>query len=82
MKDELTIGLFATMLNNRLEEKRNSPNPPFTFGYSYYGGTYAKTKKAFQSFAMVPQDKQLDALKMLVEENERVKAFGFTAATI
>jgi zinc protease len=82
VKEELTIGLFATMLNNRLEEKRNSPNPPFTYGYSYYGETYAKTKKAFQSFAMVPQDKQLDALKLLVEENERVKAFGFTAGEL
>lgn len=82
MRDELVIGLFATMLNNRLEEKRNSPNPPFTYGYSYYGSTFAKTKNAFQSFAMVPQDKQLDALKILVEENERVKAYGFTSGEL
>jgi len=77
-RDELVEGLFTTMLNNRLEEKRNSPTPPFTFGYTYHGGTWARTKEAFQSFAMVAQDKQLDALKVLVEENERVKKFGFT----
>ena len=77
-KNELIEGLFATMLNNRLEEKQNSPTPPFTYGYTYHGGTYARTKEAFQSFAMVSQDKQLDALKVLVEENERVRAFGFT----
>ena len=77
-RDELIEGLFTTMLNNRLEEKQNSSTPPFTFGYTYHGGTYARTKEAFQSFAMVAQDKQLDALKVLVEENERVKKFGFT----
>ncbi|MVO08717.1 insulinase family protein [Flavobacterium sp. TP390] len=77
-RDELIEGLFTTMLNNRLEEKQNSPTPPFTFGYTYHGGTWARTKEAFQSFAMVGQDKQLDALKVLVEENERVKKFGFT----
>ncbi len=81
-KEQLVIGLFSTMLNNRLGELQNSPNPPFTYGYSYYGGTFAKTKNAFQSFAMVPQDKQLDALKVLVQENERVKAFGFTQSEL
>ena len=77
-RDELIEGLFTSMLNNRLEVKQNSSTPPFTFGYTYHGGTYARTKEAFQSFAMVAQDKQLDALKVLVEENERVKKFGFT----
>ncbi|NHN26424.1 insulinase family protein [Flavobacterium jejuense] len=77
-RDEIVEGLFTTMLNNRLEEKQNSSTPPFTFGYTYHGGTFARTKEAFQSFAMVAQDKQLDALKVLVEENERVKKFGFT----
>lgn len=77
-RDNLVEGLFTTMLNNRLEEKQNSSNPPFTYGYTFHGGTWARTKEAFQSFAMVGQDKQLDALKVLIEENERVKKFGFT----
>lgn len=78
LREGLVRGLFSTMINNRLDELRNSPNPPFTFGNSYHGSTYAKTKDAYQSFAMVSEDKQLDALKVLVTENERVKAFGFT----
>lgn len=77
-KEYLAKGLFSTMLNNRLEELQNSPNPPFNFGYTYHGGTYARTKEAFQSFAMVAQDKQIEALKVLVRENERVRQFGFT----
>ncbi|HYD90037.1 MAG TPA: pitrilysin family protein, partial [Flavobacterium sp.] len=42
-------GLFSTMLNNRLEELRNSPTPPFTYGYTYHGETWARTKEAYQS---------------------------------
>ena len=81
-KKELTEGLFATMLNERLQELQNSPNPPFNFGYTYHGETFARTKEAFQSFAMVAQDKQLEALKVLVKENERVKQYGFTQAEL
>jgi zinc protease len=77
-KNYLSKALFATMLNNRLEELRNGTNPPFTYGYSYHGGTWARTKNAFQSVAMVPEDKQVEALSILVTENERVKKFGFT----
>jgi zinc protease len=80
--DNLKRGLFSTMLNNRLEELVNSANPPFTYGYSYYGDTWARTKKGYQSFAMAPEEKQLDALKVLVEENLRVKKYGFTASEL
>ncbi|MDN3676180.1 insulinase family protein [Flavobacterium paronense] len=77
-KDELVEGLFTTMLNNRLNELTNSPNPPFTYGFSYHGGTFARLKEGYQSFAMVDENKQISALKVLVTENERVKKFGFT----
>ena len=78
-KDVLIEGLFSTMLNNRLNQLTNSPTPPFTYGFTYHGGTFARDKEAFQSFAMIDENKQLEALKILVSENERVKKFGFTA---
>lgn len=77
-RKDLVEGLFTTMINNRLDELTNSPTPPFTYGYSYHGGTYARTKEAYQSFAMAQEDKQISALKVLVTENERAKKFGFT----
>ncbi|WP_416442144.1 M16 family metallopeptidase [Leeuwenhoekiella sp. A16] len=76
-KDLVVRGLFSTMLNNRLDELRNSANPPFVFGYSYYGGTYARDKNAYQSFANTSEKGQLAGLKALLEENERVKRYGF-----
>jgi zinc protease len=81
-KSDLIDGLFSTMLNNRLTELSNSPTPPFTYGYSYHGGTFARTKEAYQSVAMSAEDKQIDALKVLVTENARVKKFGFTGGEL
>lgn len=77
-RSDLIESMFSSMINNRLQEKQNSPNPPFNYGFSFHGSTYADTKDAFQSFAMCAADKQLEALKTLLEENERVLKFGFT----
>lgn len=74
----LIENLSTQMLNNRLRELVNSNNPPFTFGSVYHGGTYARTKEAFQGFAMVKEGNQVNALKVLLEETERAKRFGFT----
>ncbi|SDR66807.1 M16 family metallopeptidase [Christiangramia echinicola] len=76
-KKQLERSMFSTMINNRLQELANSTTPPFTYGYSYHGGTYSPLKDAYQSFAMTGENDQLTALKALVTENERVKRFGF-----
>ncbi|WP_116789628.1 M16 family metallopeptidase [Flavobacterium psychrotrophum] len=78
----LSEGLFSTMLNNRLEELTHTPTPPYTFGYSYHGRSWVRPKEAYQSYAMTQDSKQLDALKTLVEENLRVKKFGFTQSEL
>lgn len=82
LKDYMVKGLFSSMLNNRLSELTNSPNPPFTYGYTYHGETWARTKEAYQSFAMTQEDKQLDALKVLVDESQRVKKYGFNESEL
>ena len=76
-KRQLEKNMFSSMINNRLEELANSSNPPFTYGFSYYGGTYSPKKNAYQSFAMTGENSQLEALKALITENERVKRYGF-----
>lgn len=77
-KEQIKSRLFSTMINNRLDEIANSPNPPFTFGFSYYGGIVNDKKMAFTSFAVPTNNNQLRALEVLLEENERVKKHGFT----
>ncbi|MGL2963028.1 M16 family metallopeptidase [Flavobacterium sp. RSB2_4_14] len=79
LRDVAIEALFTTMLNNRLNELTNSPTPPFTYGFTYHGETFARNKEAFQSFAMIDEKKQIEALKVLVTENQRVKKYGFNA---
>ena len=76
-RKSMVENLFSQMINNRLDEIRNGENPPFVYGFTYYGGTYARTKNAFQSQAMTSPTGQLDALKTLLVENERVRKHGF-----
>ncbi len=76
-REGIVRGLFSQLINNRLGELRNSPKPPFVFGFSFYGGTFARTKNAYQSIAQTSAEGQLDGLKALLMENERVKRFGF-----
>ena len=81
-KDEYRKGilhqLFSSMLNARLDELRNSPNPPFNYGMGYYGSSEARTKNAFQMFAMVDETGQLKGLETLLTEAQRIKHHGFT----
>ena len=69
--------LFTQMINNRLNDLTNNENPPFIYGYSYHGGTIVKTKQAYQSVAATSATGQLRGLETLLEENERVRRFGF-----
>jgi zinc protease len=77
LREELVNGLFSQMMNNRLQELTTKPNPPFIFGSSSYGGFGIRGKNAYSSFAGTAPDGQLKALETLLEENQRVKLFGF-----
>lgn len=70
-------GLFATMINERLAEIGNNPNPPFNYGYSYHGAGWSRNKTAYQSYSMSDPANQLRAFETLVVENERVRRHGF-----
>lgn len=70
--------IFGTMLDERFSDLVNSKTPPFLYGSSIYQGVGVKTKKAFQSTAVTAEGKQIEGLKALLTENERVKKFGFT----
>ncbi|WP_298899928.1 pitrilysin family protein [uncultured Psychroserpens sp.] len=80
-RDNMVEGLFTQMINNRLREYSNKPNPPFIFGFSFHGGIIGN-KEAYQSIAQTNETGQLEALKTLLEENERVKRFGFNASEL
>jgi len=73
--------LYSRMLNNRLSELTQQGDPPFVYGYSYYGNV-VRTMDAYVSLAVAGNDKLLDAVEALTQENERVERHGFTATEL
>lgn len=73
--------LFNTMLSNRLQELTKQADPPFQFGFSNAGGFIGKYD-AFQSFVVAKSGALERGLKAVLDENERVKKFGFTATEL
>lgn len=51
-RHQLIQQLFATMINNRLDEKRNEPNPPFAFAGANHGMYWSPKKKPIPSMQL------------------------------
>lgn len=75
------VSMAMNMLNNRLNELRQTANPPFTSASAEYGNYFlAKTKEALALDASSKIDGIDLAMKTVLEEAERARRFGFTAS--
>ena len=74
--DDIKRDLFGMMINSRLDELRNTSNPPFIRAYSGYSSNLGDID-VFRSSASSAEGKSIDALKALAIESERVFRFGF-----
>ncbi len=74
--------LVSTMYNNRMEELTQKANPPFIYGYGYYGTFFiSDTKDAWTTYAVAKDKDGIDeALNAMVAENKRMQQYGFTAS--
>jgi zinc protease len=73
----LLEGLFASMLNMRLDEIREKPDAPFLRAGAG-GGKWIKAKEFFNLNAEVKENGHLAGFKALLTEVERVRRHGFT----
>ncbi len=74
---DVVYRLYTGMLNQRLDELKQSAEPPFFFGSTGYG-SMVRTKSNYSSFAVVGENGVENGLKALVIENERARRHGFT----
>ena len=74
--------LISTMYNNRMEELTQKANPPFIYGYGYYGTFFiSNTKDAWTTYSVAKDKDGIDeALNAIVAENKRMQQYGFTAS--
>ena len=76
---QYVLNMAINMLNSRLNELRQTANPPFTSAGAGYGEYFlAKTKEAFSLTANSKIDGVDLAMKTILEEAERARRFGFT----
>lgn len=73
--------LYNGMINARLSELTKKADPPFMFGYTGYF-SMVRTKASYGSFAVTSNGKEINALKALITENERVKRYGFNQSEL
>ncbi|MEM9673350.1 MAG: insulinase family protein [Bacteroidota bacterium] len=80
-RESAVHSLFTGMLNERLAELTREADPPFMNASGYYG-TVLRTKEAYQLFAIVPENGVERGMKALLEQNEKVRQFGFTQSEL
>ena len=83
--DYLVMNYMKSMINNmlnaRLNELKETPQPPFIYAVTEDGNFFlSKTKDAFTGIAVSKEDGIDTALSALTREIERVRQFGFTAS--
>jgi zinc protease len=71
------VALFNYMLNERLSELLQKPEPPFLYARSSYAPLIGQ-QDAFTSVVVAKPDGLENALKTVVGETERARKFGFT----
>jgi len=69
--------LISNMMENRFEEITQQANAPFVAGFAGYSDI-VKSKDAFQMIAIPNEGREMEGLKALLLEAEKVKRFGFT----
>lgn len=79
MLQDYLLSMGTSMLNSRLNELRQSANPPFVYAGAGYGEYFlSKTKESFSLSAGSKADGIMEALKAVMMEVERARRFGFT----
>ncbi len=78
LRDQHLIALMNSMINTRINELLQKPNPPFVSGSISFGGYYAREYDAISISATARKNEEALALEGIYTEAERAKRFGFT----
>ncbi len=74
--------MYDGLINQRLQEYTQKPNPPFMFAYSGLS-PFTDSKTFYMMAAMMPEGgDHLQATQILFQEARRAKEFGFTQSEL
>ncbi len=80
-REDIKHSLFNGMISQRLQELTQSANPPFIYGASGYEELFGPAS-VYYSTAMCQNGQIEKGIRAVLEENERVKKYGFTATEL
>ncbi len=80
-RKQMTHNLYNSMLNARLDELTQSPEPPFTYSYAGFGKNVGDIS-TYTAYAFVPEGGIQKGLNAVLTENERVLQHGFTTTEL
>jgi len=80
-RNSIIKSLFGAMLGQRLQELTQKQNPPFVFAQSGPSG-FVRGHEAYSSIMLVGKSGAEPGITALMQENERVRKFGFTAGEL
>lgn len=78
IRENHKISLMNGMINSRIGEMLQKPNPPFVNGYIVLSEYVPRGYNAFEISATARQNEEAQALKAIYSEAERVYRYGFT----
>ncbi len=78
-RNNLLINLYVEMLNARLFEITQKPEAPIMYSGVSFGSFIGRSIDTYSLFALPKENMTNEAVTLLIEENERVKQFGFTS---
>lgn len=78
VRDNHIISLMNSMINTRISELLQKPDPPFVSGSVNFGGYYSRDDDAFSISATARKNDEPAAFEGIYKEAERAKRFGFT----
>jgi zinc protease len=81
LRRETVKNFFGGMLSARLDEIRQSPNPPFIFAGMNFGDLL-RSKSSFTMFGVTTPENVKQTINTMLLENRRVKEFGFTESEL
>lgn len=80
-RQNLVEALYNNMFNQRLDELRQQPDPPFLFALSGQG-RFVRTKDVYLLSAAVKDNQVETGLEILLTEAARIKKYGFTQSEL
>ncbi len=80
-RQQLVENLYHGLLNNRLDELRRRPEPPFLYAFSG-AGSFVRTRDVLSQTAGVPEQGLARGLETLLVEHQRAAKFGFAATEL